>query len=97
MPDAAPNNQERNSGHRLSQVMCVRLPSLRFTQRIIAIVIQSVDFVLVEPRITDLHPGAQGSACAQFYDSVVDRLSRCRETPVIGVSSSAPRQIQFSR
>ena len=62
-----------------------------------SLVIQSVDFVLVEPLITDLHPGAEGPARAQFYDSVVDRLSRCRETPVIGVASSPPRQMQFCR
>jgi hypothetical protein len=37
-------NHERNSGHELSQVMRVSLPSLPFTQRIIAIIIQSVDF-----------------------------------------------------
>jgi len=69
----------------------------RLTQRIITIVIQSDYFVLVEPLITDLHPGAEGPARAQFYDSVVDRLRRCRETPVIGVASSTPRQMQFCR
>ena len=40
------------------------MPSLRFAQRVIVIVIQSVDFVLVEPLITDLHPGAEGRRVA---------------------------------
>jgi C4-dicarboxylate-specific signal transduction histidine kinase len=42
-------------------------------------------------------PRGEGPACAQFFDSVTYGLSRCRETPVIGVSCSALRQIQFSR
>ena len=73
------------------------LPSLRFAQRVIIIVIQSVDFVLVEALITDLHPSGEGPEGAQFFDSIADGLSRCRETAVFGVTASAPRQIQFCR
>jgi hypothetical protein len=51
----------------------------------------------VEPILSNLHPGAEGPACAEFFDSITDGLSRCRETPVIGVSSSRPRQIEFCR
>ena len=79
------------------QVMCVRLLSLRFTQRIIAIVIQPVDFVLVEALITDLHPSGEGPECAQFFDSVMVGISRRRQTAVFGVTPSAPRQKQFRR
>jgi hypothetical protein len=52
---------------------------------------------LLETLITDLHPSGEGPECAQFFDSTADGLSRCRETPVFGVTASAPRQIQFSR
>ena len=69
----------------------------RFLQRIIAVVIEALDLVVVEALIPNLHPGAEGPARAQFFDSIMDGLSRCRETPVIGVSSSPPRQIQFCR
>jgi hypothetical protein len=68
----------------------VRSWRLALIQRIIGIVIQSVDFVLVDALIADLNPSGEGPACAQFFDSIIDGLSRRRETPVIGVSSSAP-------
>jgi hypothetical protein len=68
-----------------------------FALRSGAIVIQSVDFVLVEALITDLHPSGEGPECAQFFDGVMDGLSRGRETAVFGVTPSAPRQKQFSR
>ena len=51
----------------------------------------------MEALITDLHPSGEGPEGAQFFDSIADGLSRCRETAVFGVTASALRQIQFSR
>jgi hypothetical protein len=39
------------------------------------LVIQPIDFFLVEPILSNLHPGAEGPACAQFFDSITDGLS----------------------
>jgi hypothetical protein len=69
----------------------------RLAQRVIVIVIPLLDFVFVETLITDLHRSGEGPECAQFFDSIADGLSRCRETAVFGVTAFALRQIQFSR
>jgi hypothetical protein len=61
------------------------------------LVIQPIDFFLVEPRIANLHPSGEGPACAQLFDSITDGFGCRRKTPVVGVSTSALRQIQFSR
>jgi hypothetical protein len=82
---------------RLRLIVHVALHSLRSAHRTITIIIQSVDFVLVEPILSNLHPSGEGSECAQFFDGKSDSLSRCGETPVFGVAASALRQIQFSR
>jgi hypothetical protein len=38
-----------------------------------------VYFVAVEPILFDLHPGAEGPTCAQFFDSITDGLSSYRK------------------
>jgi hypothetical protein len=60
------------------------------------LVIQPIDFFLAEPILSNLHPGAKGPACAQFFDSITDGLSRCRETSVVlAAALDALRQEEF--
>jgi hypothetical protein len=39
------------------------------------LVVQPIDFFLVELILSNLHPGAEGPACAQFFDSITDGLT----------------------
>jgi hypothetical protein len=39
------------------------------------LVIQTIDFFLAEPILSNVHPGATGPACAQFFDSITDRMA----------------------
>jgi hypothetical protein len=61
-------------------------------------VMQPIDFFLVEPILFNLHPGADGPACAQFFDSIANGLSRCRKAPVVlAATLGTLRQEQFNR
>ena len=51
----------------------VRLLARSSSQRIIVILVQAMDFLAVETRVSDLHPRAERTDCRKILDREADR------------------------